>query len=82
MLINERSGLLGDTRLVGDQVQKRLGTTDFGDLVHDGFSITVMLVSQEVICCRRIHGLSCVLLSSLSRPTEHPRMILAPKECG
>jgi hypothetical protein len=46
VLETDRSGLWGDTRPAGDQGQKRPGTTDFGDLVDGGFSITVMLASQ------------------------------------
>jgi hypothetical protein len=48
VLLNDRSGLGGDTRLVGYHGQKRPGSTDFGDLVHDGVCISVVLASQAV----------------------------------
>jgi hypothetical protein len=46
VLLTDRSGLRGDTRPVGDQGQKRLGSMDFCDLVHGGLLIAVMLASQ------------------------------------
>ena len=48
VLLSDRSGLGGDTRPVGDQGQKRPGSADFWDLVHDPFDSRVMLASQAV----------------------------------
>ena len=46
VLLNDRSGLGGVNRPVGDQGKKRPGSTDFGDLVHDEFYNSIVLASQ------------------------------------
>ena len=48
MLLNDRSGLGGDTRPVGDQGKTRPGSTDFGVLVHERLNSAIMLASQAV----------------------------------
>ena len=51
VLLNDRSGLGGDTRPVGDQGKTRPGSTDFGVLVHDRLNSWIMLASQAVNGC-------------------------------
>ena len=46
VLLNDRSGLGGVNRPVGDQGKKRPESTDFGDLVHDEFYNSIVLASQ------------------------------------
>ena len=46
VLLNDRSGLGGVNRPVGDQGKKRPGSTEFDDLVHDEFYHSIVLASQ------------------------------------
>lgn len=75
MLLKDEPGFGCVNRPVGDQGKSRPEITDSGVLVHGRLNSRIMLASQAVSCCRRIHGLSGVLLSSLSRSSEHPRVI-------
>jgi hypothetical protein len=48
VILNDRSGLGGVNRRVGDQGKTRPGTTDFGNLVHETLDRVFTLASQAV----------------------------------